>query len=62
MLKLFITAMESNEDGTALTLFEDYKIGYADKHEMLLDEELTRKIMDKINSVELINEQASSAF
>lgn len=62
MIKLYITAIESNEDGTAVTLFEDYQLRYDDKHVMLQDEDFTRKIMDKINAVELINEQASSPF
>ena len=62
MIKLFITAIDSREDGTAVTLFEDYQIGYEDKHAMLQDENMTRKIMDKINNVEFINDQISSPF
>lgn len=61
-IKLFITAIDSREDGSAVTLFEDYQLRYGDKHEMLLDEEMTRKIMDKINNTELINDQALSPF
>lgn len=62
MLKLYITAIESREDGTAVRIFEDYKLVYVDKHEMLQDEEMTRKIMDKINEVEAINDEITRPF
>ena len=62
MLKLYITAIESREDGTAVRIFEDYKLVYGDKHEMLQDEEMTRKIMDKINDVEAINDEITRPF
>ena len=60
-IKLYITVREVEGD-TAVTLFEDYQLKYEDKHTMLLDEELTRKIMDKINEVEIINNKATSPF
>jgi hypothetical protein len=62
MIKLFITAIDSNEDGTALTLFEDYQIGYENKDILVLDNRLSIRIADKIEEVELINEQATSPF
>ena len=62
MIKLYITAIETKDNGQAVTLFEDYKLGYEDKHTMLQDEEITRKIMDKINEAELINDKVTSPF
>ena len=61
MLKLYITVRETDGD-KAVDLFEDYQLAYEDKHAMLQDEELTRKIMDKINEVEIINNQITSPF
>lgn len=61
MIKIYITVRELEGD-KAVTLFEDYQLGYEDKHTMLQDTEMTRKIMDKINEAELINDQATSPF
>lgn len=60
-IKLYITVREVEGD-KAVTLFEDYQLAYGDKHEMLQDQDMTRKIMDKINVIEEINSQLSNPF
>lgn len=61
MIKLFITAIESRDDGTAVTLFEDYKISYDDKYDVYANpkKELSKLVYEKIEQVEEINESAS---
>lgn len=58
MIKLYITAIESKPDGTAVTLFEDYvvtgkQIEQSDLHEI---------IYKKIEEIETINNQTTSPF
>lgn len=62
MIKLFITAVESRPDGTAVTIFEDYLVTRKDVEELRDFDQLAFEIADKIEAVELINEQASSPF
>lgn len=58
MIKLYITCIESNPDGTAVTLFEDYKVGAGDLQTL----DLTQLVLNKIEEVELSNEGASTTF
>ena len=61
MIKLFITAIDSREDGTAVTLFEDFEqTGYENADEIEFSDFLQRNIAQKIRTVEAINEQDSS--
>lgn len=62
MLKIYITAVESRPDGTAITIFEDYQVTRKDVEELRSFDTLAFQIADKIDAVELINEQASSPF
>lgn len=60
MLKLFITAIDSREDGTAVILFEDYQVNYEDDLLLGVDDQLGYRLAKKIQTIEAINEQASS--
>lgn len=61
MIKLFITAIDSREDGTAVTLFEDFEqTGYENADDIEFSDFLQRNIAQKIRTVEAINEQDSS--
>ena len=60
MLKLYITAIDSRPDGSAVTIFEDYLVKIQDVDELRLYERLSTQIAEKIEDIELINEQASS--
>ncbi len=63
MIKIFITAIESRDDGTAVTLFEDYQLDYDDKdHLYNADDTLNEKVYDKIEEVEKINNETSRPF
>lgn len=63
MIKLYITAIESKENGTAVTLFEDYLVGYTSTEEIELDSQiLMPRIARKIKEVEAINNQAAIPF
>lgn len=62
MLKIYITAVESRPDGSAITIFEDYQVTREDIDELRSFDTLAFQIADKIEEVELINEQASSPF
>jgi hypothetical protein len=58
MIKLYITAIETKDNGQAVTLFEDFmvtgkQIEQGDLHEI---------IYNKIEEVELANEQATKPF
>jgi len=58
MIKLYISAIESKPDGTAVTLFEDFmvtgkQIEQGDLHEI---------VYKKIEEVEAINNQAAIPF
>lgn len=58
MIKLYITAIETKENGSAVTLFEDFmvtgkQIEQGDLHEI---------IYNKIEEVELSNEQTTTPF
>lgn len=61
MIKLYITAIESNLDGTAITLFEDYCVGYGSKEE-IEHSSLAIKVARKIDDIEEINNQVTSPF
>lgn len=61
MIKLYITAIESNIDGTAITLFEDYLLGYDSKEE-IEHSSIGVKIARKIDDVEEVNNQTTSPF
>lgn len=58
MIKLYITAIETKDNGLAVTLFEDFmvtgkQIEQGDLHEI---------IYNKIEEVELSNEEATKPF
>ena len=58
MIKLYISAIESKPDGTAVTLFEDFmvtgkQIEQGDLHEI---------VYKKIEEVEAVNNQAAIPF
>lgn len=49
MIKFYITAIESNSNGTAVTLFEDFVIGgFEDADEIEYSEHLAKNIARKI--------------
>ncbi len=60
MIKLYITAIESNEDGTAVTLFEDYQVLYSSNEDIAMDDDLGDRLAQKIEEVEAVNNQTSS--
>lgn len=63
MIKLYITAIQSNKDGTAVTLFEDYLLGYENKDLLLnAEESINQKLFNKVEEVELQNQGATSPF
>lgn len=57
MLKIYIRAVESKEDGTAVELFDDVVLGYDDKDEMLHKDNVTQHVFDRIERAEKINEE-----
>ena len=61
-IKLYITAIDSRENGTAVTLFEDHLVTYTEKEYVGEDTELGQEIFNKIEAVEKINNQTSSPF
>lgn len=62
MIKLFITAIDSRENGTAVTLFEDYQVLYSSLEDLRLDETFSERVADKLEEVEKINNQTTSPF
>lgn len=65
MIKLYITAIESKEDGSAVTLFEDLLVVKTrDQLEFDSDslDSIESFVLDKIKEVEAINEQVTSPF
>jgi len=52
MIKLYITAIQSNDNGTAVVLFEDYKQEYETAFDLDCDEQLGTKIVSHLNKVE----------
>ncbi len=62
MIKLYITAREVKDNGSAVTLFEDYQLAYEDEHVMYEDMLLVNKIYDKIIEVEKVNNQTTTPF
>ena len=62
MLKIYISVYDSKPDGSAVTIFEDYMVARKDVDELRSFDQLAFQIADKIEQVELINEQASSPF
>ena len=57
-----VTCLEKKENGTAVILFEDYKIGYQDKEALSEDDELNYRLLKKIETVEAINDELTSPF
>ena len=61
MIKIFITAIESNDNGTAVTLFEDYQLRYTDSEHLETNTEvLGQLISDKVVEVEKMNLEQSN--
>lgn len=52
MIKLYITAIESNPNGTAVTLFADFKVEYETKFDLDCDDNLNEKISEHLSKVE----------
>lgn len=52
MIKLYITAIESNPNGTAVTLFEDFKVEYETQFDLDCDDNLNEKISEQLKKVE----------
>ncbi len=63
MIKLYITVMDSREDGSAITLLEEYQLGFKDI-ETLRDDGflLVENLVSKLEEVEKINNQVASPF
>lgn len=62
MIKMYITAIESRDDGTAIKMFEDYEVRFEDKYGIMLAENLNEQLFNKIEEVESINEAQSKPF
>lgn len=62
MIKLFISCIDSREDGIAVTIFEDFQLNYKDKESILEREDINDKIFNKIYEVEKINEEITRPF
>lgn len=62
MIKIYITAIESRPDGTAVTLFEDYQLNYEDRFELSLEPTMEKLVFAKIEEFEAINKQVTSPF
>lgn len=63
MIKLYITAIDSRDNGSAVTLFEDYQLNYENKDELFIKSHyLGDNIVKKIDEVELINEQITKPY
>lgn len=62
MLKLYITAIDSREDGTAVTLFEDYQLQYEDKESLGGADEISARVYEKIETIEKINNETTRPF
>lgn len=61
-LKLYITAIDSREDGSAVTIFEDFQRNYKSIDELRAFDLLSFDIADKIEEVQKINDQVTSPF
>lgn len=61
-IKLYITAIDSRDNGTAVTLFEDYQINFFSKEEISQASEIGYLIGNKIEEVEKINEETTRPF
>lgn len=62
MIKIFITAIESNKDGTAVELFKDYTVMYPSKEDLGDDEELAYRLMNKVDEIEEERKNQSNPF
>lgn len=66
MIKLYITAIETKGNGSAVTLFEDFLVAYGDRESISIDADyefnLNNKVFKKIEEVEKINNQVASPF
>lgn len=64
MIKVYITVLETKENGQAVTLFEDYKLEYDDKNSLGLADSpsIQTLIHHKIEEVEAINNQETKPF
>lgn len=56
MLKIYITAVDSKPNGSAVTLFEDLLRGYDDKDDILNAESLNDIVFNKLEEVEASND------
>lgn len=54
MLRFYITCREVNDNGSAVTLFEDYQLNYADKYEIYghPEKDISKMIYEKVEQVE----------
>lgn len=59
MIKLYITAIESNPNGTAVTLFEDFKVEYETQFDLDCDDNLNEKISEQLKKVEQVKAEQS---
>lgn len=65
MIKLYITAIETKDNGQAVTLFEDYLLTFGNKEDIDFKHEMfniNNKVAEKIEEVEKINKQETSPF
>lgn len=62
MIKLYITAIDSRDNGTAVTLFEDHQILYSSPEDLVLDENIGERLVEKIAEIEKINNQVTTPF
>ncbi len=51
-IKLYITAIQSDPDGTAVEIFENYELRYHTRFDLDCDESINEKIGTKIDEVE----------
>jgi len=52
MIKLFITAIETKDNGQAVTIFEDFKVNYDTQFDLDSDIDLNSLISEEITKVE----------
>jgi hypothetical protein len=62
MIKLYITAIDSKTDGTAVTLLEDTLLYTTRERLNLFPEELSVVLQNKLEEAEKINDQITSPF
>ncbi len=62
MLKAYITILDSKENGSAITIFEDALFNFVDAEQLRLNTKLTSQLADKIEEVEKINNETTRPF